>query len=370
MYKRYLSFITMIILLVATSVAAQSQRITLYDFAAPYPQSMPKFVGEGNAPMLQHETSITLELEIDADGLVSNISMDSSAHERLAAYVDPYLKQIQFTPALFQDQKAPSKLPMEALLWPGDHWPIFTFPIDTLGHLNNRQLYDRCLELNDITPPRVIRFESYFATPNMDTIANSYRYVLFAIGLDSSGVVLDRRKLISTFPVYDDQVKTAILWGEFAPAVVKGRSIPSTLYLMVSFFGTAAYPTPVWPPDPDSISNPLEFGRIREFADQLGLMALPLPRRLPSDIYPLGPDPTFRRDTVSVRVQIDTLGRCRFMGSEQTHKEIRDALRQIVPKIKFFPALDFNGRPQNYSGRALFEFYGEANVRVQCAWLR
>lgn len=370
MYKSYLSIMAIVIVLIAGSVSAQSQRITLYDFAPPYVQSMPKFVGEGRPPMLQHETSIAIQLEVDADGAVTNVSMDPSAHERMADYIDPYLKQLQFTPALFQGQKAPSILPMEVYLWPGDRWPIFTFPVDSLGHLNNRPLYDRCLELNDISLPRVIRFESYFAMPNTDTTTGSYRYALYAIDLDSSGVVLERRILVTTYPVYDEQVKTAILWGEFAPAVQKGRSIPSTLYLMVSFFGAAAYPTPLWPPDPDSVSNRLEFLRIQNFADQSGLMALPLPQRLPSNIYPLGRDPVLQRDTVSVRIQIDSLGRCRFMGSAKTHKEIRIALRQIVPKIKFYPALDFSGRPQNYSGRAFFEFTGEANVRVRWTWLR
>lgn len=370
MYKRYLSFITMTIMLVAGSVAGQSERISLYDFSAPYLQLKPKFVGEGRPPRLQRETIITIELEIDADGAVSSVSMDASAHARMAKYIGPHLKQLQFVPATFQNQEVSAKLLIEALLWPGDHWPTFTFPVDSLGQLNNRFLYDRCLELNDITPPRVVRFESYFATPNKDTTSGPYRFVLLAVDLDSSGAVLERRILSSTFPVYDVQVEAAILWGEFAPAVVKGRSIPSTMYLLVSFFGIAAYPTPVWPPNPDSTTNELEFLRIRSFPDQSGLMALPLPRRLPSNIYPLGRNPVLWRDTVSVRIQIDTLGRCRFVGSEPTRKEINKALRQVAPRIKFFPALDFNGRPQNYSGRAFFEFSGEANVRVYCAWLR
>ncbi|MDH3889811.1 MAG: hypothetical protein OEV49_01905 [candidate division Zixibacteria bacterium] len=370
MYTRYLSTIVITILSIAASAAGQSERISLYDFAAAYPQSMPTFVGDGNAPMLQRETIVAIDLQIDADGVVSNVLTAPTAHARLAKYIDPYLKQIKFAPAKLNDQEVSSTLPVEVLLWPGDRWPIFTFPVDSLGHLNNRRLYDHCLEQNDITQPRVTRFGSYYATPNVDTTAGSYRYVLFAIDLDATGAVLERRIVRSTYPVFDEQVLTAILWSEFAPASVKGRSIPSSLYLLVSFFGPEAYPTPVWPPNPDSTSNPLEFLRLRSFADQSGLMSLPLPQRLPSYIYPLGADPVLHRDTVSARVQIDTLGQCRFMGSEQTNSEIRSVLGRIVPKIKFFPALDFQGRAQNYSGRAVFEFTGEANVRVHCAWLR
>lgn len=369
MYNRDLSFMLIVFLLIASSVAAQSQRITVYDFAAPYLQSRPSFVGEGNTPALHQETIIALELEIDANGKVSNISMDTSAHERLAKYIDPFLRQLKFNPALFQEQKVSSRLPIEVLLWPGKQWPVFTFPMDTLGQVNNRRLYDRCLELNDITQPRVTRFESYYATPNMDTALVSYRFVLFAVDLDSTGAVLDRRILISTYPVYDEQVLTAILWGEFAPASVKGRTIPSTLYLMVSFFGAVAYPSPIWPPNPDSISNPLEFFRIRSFTDQSGLMALPMPVRLYSDLYPLGPERVFRHNTVSVQVRIDTLGRCRFGSTDRTFKELLGVLRKTVNKIKFFPALDFNGRPQNYSGLVYLEFTDKTTVRVRCSWL-
>lgn len=370
MHKRYLSIILMVIMLVAGSVVAQSERISLYDFAAPYVQLKPRFVGEGNPPRLKHETIIAMELEIDTAGAVTKVSMDPSAHERMAVYIGSHVKQIQFVPAMFQGQKVLSILPIEVLLWPGDRWPIFTFPVDSLGQLNNRYLYNRCLELNEIRPPRVVRFDSYFATPYMDTISGPYRYALYAVDLDSSGVVLERRTLVSTSPGFDAQVKTAILWGEFAPAIQKGRSIPSTMYLLVSFFATTAYPTPVWPPNPDSVSNRLEFLRIQSFTDQSGLMALPVPQRLPSNTYPLGAKPVLHRDTVSVRLQIDSLGRCRFGGSEKTRNEISKALRRVVPKIKFSPAIDFKGRPQNYSGRALFEFTGEANVRVRWTWLR
>lgn len=370
MYKRYLFVIGFVMALIGASVFAQSERISLYEFAAPYPQSTPSFVGAGSAPLLQQVSSIEIVLEIDAGGAVANVSMETSAHERMALYIGTYIEQLQFVPALFQEQKVASRLPIEVVLWPGERRPIFSFPLDSLGQLINRRLYESCLELNDITPPRVKRFESYYAVPNMDTSAGVYRYVLFAIDLDSSGAVLERSILVSTYPVFDEQVKTAILWSEFAPAVAKGRSIPSTLYLMVSFFGATAYPTPLWPPDPDSVSNQLEFLRLREFADRSGLMALPQAQRLPSNIFPLGPDYPVRLDKFSARVRIDTLGRCQLLDFEKTHKEIGRALRQVVPKIKFFPALDFNGRPQTYTGRALFEFTSEANVRVDWTWLR
>jgi hypothetical protein len=230
-------------------------------------------------------------------------------------------------------------------------------------------LYRGTYPLNNITPPSIERFESYYGTPNLDTTAEMYRYLLLAVDLDATGRYLDARTVLSTYPAFEKQLLNALLWSRFVPATVKGEPIASTLYLCVSFFGTIAYPTTDWPPAPGDSVNPLARLRIRTYADRVGLMSPPIPKHYPPELFALGPEHTLQRDTVYARLEIDTSGHAHFLGCDRTGPEVRAAVREAVHNSEFFPAVDFEGRRQKYRGSATFALTGTPNVRIRYLWL-
>ncbi len=361
-------------LLIASLVAASSvhgaDRPELYQFAPSYPKHLPPFASDVNTPMLQKEAFGTMHLHVDEQGLVHQLTTDSTGHSGLIKYVDNYLCSIEFVPALFRGREVSSVLPVEVRLRAGDRRPRFEFPIDSTGSPGDGRLYFATFPLNDITLPGVVRFPSYYGTPHQDTLDETYPYLLMAVDLDSSGRYLDSRMIVSTCPTFERQLLTALLWAEFKSATVKGKATASAMYLLVSFFGSVAYPTTSWPPVSSDTANLLERLRIRTSADSVGLLTPALPKRHPHDTYPLGADHPFRRDTVIALIEIDTSGHARFLNCGQTHWELRLALREAVHNSGFYPALDFEGKPRKFKGSAAYEFNGTPNVRIRYHWLK
>ncbi len=356
--------------LIAASFIHGADRPELYQFAPPYPKQLPPFASDVNTPILQKEAFVTMHLHVDEQGLVQQLTADSAGHSGLIKYVDGYLCSIEFVPALFRGQEVSSILPVEVRLRAGDRRPRFEFPIDSAGSPGDGRLYFATFPLNDITLPGVVRFPSYYGAPHRDTLNEMYPYLLMAIDLDSSGRYLDSRMIVGTCPTFERQLWTALLWSEFKPATVKGKATASAMYLLVSFFGPVAYPTTIWPPLSSDTANLLERLRIRTYADRVGLLTPALPKRYPHDTYPLGTNHPFRRDTVVAFIEIDTSGHARFLSCDRTHRELRLAVRKAVHNSRFYPALDFEGKPQKFKGSAAYEFKGTPNVRIRYHWLK
>lgn len=356
--------------LVAASFVHGADRPELYQFAPPYPKGLPPFASDVKTPVLHLEAFVTMHLHIDDQGLVQHLTADSAGHSGLVKYVDGYLCSIEFAPALFRGQEVSSILPVEVRLRAGDRRPRFELPIDSAGNPGDGRLYFATFPLNDITLPGVVRFPSYYATPHQDTLNEMYPYLLMAIDLDSSGRYIDSRMIVGTSPAFERQLLTALLWSEFKPATVKGKATASAMYLLVSFFGSVAYPTTSWPPESSDTANLLERLRIRTFADRVGLLTPALPKRQPHDTYPMGPNHPFRRDTVVALIEIDTSGHARLLSCERTHREVRLAVREAVHKSRFYPALDFEGKPRKLKGSAAYELNGTPNIRIRYHWLK
>ena len=356
--------------LIAASFVQGADRPELYQFAPPYPRYLPPFASDVKAPILQIEAIETLYLHVDEQGLVHQLTADSTGHSGLVKYVEDYLCSIEFVPALFRGQEVSSILPVEVRLRAGDGRPRFEFPIDSAGSPGDGRLYFATFPLNDITLPGVVRFPSYYGTPYQDTLNEMYPYLLMVVDLDSSGQYVDSRMLASTFPMFERQLLTALLWSEFKSATVKGKTTTSAMYLLVSFFGSVAYPTTIWPPVSSDTANLLDRLRIRTFANRVGLLTPALPKRYPHDTYPLGANHSFRRDTVVAFIVIDTSGHARVLSCDPTHRELRLAVREAVHNSRFYPALDFEGKPQKFKGSAVYEFNGTPNVRIRYHWLK
>jgi len=369
MTTRILPTLTLTALLLAATITTYGEdRPELYGFAPAYPTATPSFSTDLRAPLVPRETGTTVRLHIDSEGMVSSLETDTAEPWGLAAYVEPYLENLTFHPALFRGEPVASILPVEVALRPGKRIPSFEFPLDTAAHAGDGRLYRATLPLNDITEPSVVRFPPYFGAPNVDTTA-MYRYLLMAVDLDATGRYRSARTVLNTYPAFAAQLRAALLWSKFKPAEVKGEKVPSMLYVLVSFFGTVGYPTSQWPPDSSDRENLLELLRVRSYGDGVGLMSPPIPKNYPHDSYGLGPDYPLRRDTLYTWIEIDSTGRARPTEVDPTHSEISAAVRSIVPQCDFYPAIDFQGRPVRYRGRVALEFNGTPNVRIRFPWL-
>jgi hypothetical protein len=118
----------------------------------------------------------------------------------------------------------------------------------------------------------------------------------------------------------------------------------------------------------DSI-NLLERYRVRLLPDTVGLMTKPLPAWPGGEEFTFTGFNRFFRDTVGVQVRIDTSGNIRIRRMSGGNKQLRTSIRKAVSHLKFFPALDYQGQPQPYSGLISFISQGSVKIRIVCHWL-
>ncbi len=361
--------------LVALSLSAiagadEAQRPSHYGLALPYPTEIPELITTASLPYYRLERDAPMILDIDKKGRVMAVTPQEVADSAFTRYVEVWVKSFRFEPATFRDKKVESQLPVLLQFQARVRLPDVYFPIDSTGAVRDADLYFGAFTLNGIDLPQIKEFPSYFCELKWSDSSVSYQYVLVKVQLDKSGKVANTEVAHSTFPAYNTPIMSAILWANFLPATVRGRPVTCECYVLVSFFPYINYPTRVWRrTELDSLSL-LERFRIRFLPDTVGLMAKPLPAWAGGEEFTYSGLHRFVRDTVSAMLYIDTSGQVRLGRMSNGSKELQAIIREITPHLRFFPALDYQGRSHPYSGLVSFIFEGSARIRVVCHWLR
>jgi hypothetical protein len=354
----------------AVIAAGAIERPTLLDFALPYPQKIPELIAPEKLPYFRVEKLVPLLLEVDKQGRVKSVTPEDSSESAFAAYAEAWLKSIPFEPAIFEGKKTKSRLPILLQFRPRVRLPEIHFPLDSDRVISDADLYYKAYGLNDIRLPRLDEFPSYFCELKWPDSSVSYKYVLVKVELDKSGKVVNTELAHSTFPAYTTPTMSAVLWASFTPATVLGKPVPCECFVLVSFFPYINYPTRVWRrTELDSLSL-LEKFRVRLLSDTVGLMSKPLPAWAGGEEFSYSGLRLFVRDTVSARLYIDTSGHVRLGRMSNGIKQLQATIREITPHLRFFPALDYQGRCRPYSGLTSFIFQGSAKIRIVCHWLR
>ena len=189
------------------------------------------------------------------------------------------------------------------------------------------------------------------------------------IGLDQSGGVVNSEKTLSTYPGFDDQVLSAVLWSEFAPARIRGESVASSAYLLVSLFPYLDYPTEIWSGEESAEQGLFERMRVRMVPDTVGLLCKPIPRAASPGSLSVGRRYLHLIDTVTSFIAIDTDGKAEFRRCSSRDPKAIQAVREIVGELDFFPALDYRGEPCSFGGVVRLSFANGTIVRIRYEWL-
>jgi len=342
-----------------------------FEFAPAYPSASgrPKLVMESNLPYYRIEQLVAVILDIDKEGRVTSVAAESSSDSAFAGYAQAWMKSIKFEPATFKGKEIPSHLPVILQFRPRVRLPDIHFPIDSVGAIIDADLYFKTFALNDIRVPQLEEFPRYFCDLKVTDSSIVFKYVLARVALDESGRVTDVEKVSSNYPAFTRQVMSAILWARFSPAVVQGSPVPAECFVLVSFFPQINYPTRVWQrSDLDSL-GPLSRFRIRLLPDTVGLMSKPLPAKMPGDEFTLAGKHAFYRDTVSVALSVDTTGRISLRRFTKGGEAMQQAVYKLGARLRFFPALDYQGHPHRFSGLVSFIFQGSPKIRIVYHWL-
>lgn len=361
-----------LILLLSVGISIKTAaRPSHFELAPAYPSTSgePELVMESNLPYFRFERLVAVILDIDKEGGVTSVAAESTSDSAFAGYAQTWIKSIRFEPATFKGKEIPSHLPVILQFRPRVRLPDISFPIDSTGVIVDADLYFKTFALNEICVPQLEEFPRYFCDLKVTDSSVVFKYVLARVGLDESGRVTDIEKVSSNYPAFSRQVMSAILWARFSPAVVQGSPVPAECFVLVSFFPRINYPTRVWQrSDLDSL-GPLARFRIRLLPDTVGLMSKPLPVRMSGDEFTLAGKYAAFRDTVSAALSVDTTGRATLRRFTKAGEGMQQAVYELGARLRFFPALDYQGRPHRFSGLVSFIFQGSPKIRIVYHWL-
>jgi hypothetical protein len=330
---------------------------------------MPDFVPTEHLPYFRLDRLVPLILDLDGKGRVTKVAPENPFDTGFARYAGPWMESLAFEPALFQGKKTVSRLPLTLHFQLRTEAPDVFFPLDTSGAIADADLYFEAFRLNGIRLPHLEEFPSYFCDLQLSDTSVALKFVLLRLKLDETGGVVDIEEVRSTFGAYTMSIMSAALWADFSPAIVQDTAVASECFLLVSFFPQINYPTRVWRrSQPDSLSL-LDRFRVRVLPDTVGFMVKPLPARASGDVFRLKAGQQLIRDTVNTVLFIDTSGRARMGQFNRAGKEIVSYVRAFVSRLRFFPALDYEGQPHLFSGLVSFVFQGSQEVRVIYHWL-
>jgi hypothetical protein len=311
-------------------------------------------------------------IHLNAGGGVDSVSADDARWNRYIEGVRNSLHRLQFTPAHYEGDPRDFRLPFEISFSQrrGAVYAVLRLPYWPLGDYYNRLLIDRAMLLNGFSPPRVVRFPAYFSAAGLALDTADYDFGIYQIALDSAGRLIDIFEHCSSRPDYSKQFAQAILYAEFQPALLYGKSFPSEFYIFARFFPQVGYPTSFWSPEKEVSTNFLyDYYRIENLLYLDSIINPPFPLNFPNERF-IWPQSVSLNDSIFVAVKIDTLGAVsakEYLASP--NKEAQKTTDIILEKLRFYPARDINNIKRDFFGVMEIRYENSQIIRLKVKWL-
>ncbi len=366
MKKIYLILGIFFLLLFVNKV--RSEPVNLYGFTPASVDSVPLFQPKHKPMQREENVFVTLRAEIDKKGKIKSLKPEDEKDSLYYFYVEPYMQKMTFKPAVLNNKKIKSVLPIEIVFSRKIYSPVFRFPLlqDTL--IVDNELFERTCKLNNMVLPKVLSFPSYFSDANPSDSSNRYPYVVEKISC-ANGKIIGIESYMSTHDAFIQQIQSAILYADIQLPKINGEDISGELYLMVSFFPQLSYPVASFNGNSAYSSNLLHRYRIRIINKYSHLLSEPIPKRVPSDKYPRQLFGSSFNEPIKILIQIDTLGKANVRGTGTSHKLISKSIRKFVSRLRFFPAINQKNELEEFRGYLKIEPFNKSNIRISYLWM-
>ena len=367
-----LFFVTLILFLASIGEAADTavELPGYHGLTLARPTVLPSLEYAENLNYYAEDKYFGVVLKVDSKGRVKAVEARDSTDAEAIKSFEPYLKTMEFEPGVFRGKNKKQLIPLDLYVTIGRRVPDIKFPLNLKGEIENRDLYRLALVLNGMKLPRLAYFPSYNFHSNILPGVTEYPFALYKLDLDAKGRPTALALVKTTCANYTDQIQSAILWGRYEPLYIKGKAAPSVNYLLVSLLPQVNYPT-----------NPLDFDsgkaialrdkiRVRLLTDTLGLISAPLPENIIDGEFVCSSDTVRILGDVWYRVLVDTLGNVKLNRTQDKNSKFIKAGRGLTPHLRFFPAIDIQGRARPYEGDLNVTFTGSKRVYISIMWLQ
>ncbi len=351
------------------AVPANAERREYYGISPAYPKSsqIPPFAM--HAPILRSERTFQIVLEIDQKGIAKKAVSQFLGDSLFAQYVLSSISQMPFEPAVRNDTKVNSLLPIIFTRNPSHRLSLIEFPVDSALQITRRQLYFNALEQNGLVLPRLKKFPPYFCDLRPQDSPAIPPFVLLSLILDETGEVGSCEIAQSNYPAFASQIQSAALWSAFSPLFLNENAAISNCFLLVLLLPQLQYPTRAIESGNDSAAKWYDNWRVQVIPDTVGLMLPPIPKEENiKELFLPGENKYVFGKTVA-KVAIDSLGRVKFKWSDTKNPKLNGAVLLALKDVSLFPAINYHGAPVEFEGSIYFTFDNRTSVRVKYHWL-
>ena len=348
-----------------------SAKATFKDIKIPRPKSITVCNQQAKWHIDKDVVRLTSILQIDEKGIVTKATPADTSQQNLFSHVEQYLKTLTFTPLIIDGKKVPGFALARVVFRPGVGWIDLEYALDSTGAISDDVLYDSLVPLNGYSTPRLATFPSYHSGLSWKDRLTVEPFILFKVSADSVGNITDAIPVKSTLPSLTSQLQSAVRWAKLTPPTQNGKRMASQSYLAVLFFPGNNYPTRPYSADSATVTGTLlERTQLRFLPDSSKYMALPVPRNPPYDsLYLKKAKVSGSLQTLTMFVQISPNGEAGLHIPPGLSPAVRTELRDVAGSMKFYPALDFSGRPVQFLGTIQIEFTISTLVRIRYQWL-
>ena len=339
-----------------------------FGLSLPYPVSSMPFPGDSLPADFQGVLALPLTLIVDTAGKVTQVTPvvagDSTSVERFRAF----LMFLEFEPGLYNG--SPTAMPLRVQLEvhePGA-LPVVHYPVGPNREIIDGDLYWRAFAELGVEIARLRCFPSYYYDVDRRARWERYPYQIYRVELDSTGDVVEVELVRATSSAYHAQIKSAIVWGEYQPLKTQGRAVGSSNFLVVSLLPTVDYPTLPLCVDGFDTANVWDRMRVRLLPDTVGLLAPPIPKVAWSGRLREGFIGDLPADLISAGICVDPKGGSVVERISTENWRWRRVLTGSAHNRRFFPALDFAGRPRPWCGQVYVRYLDNSNARIWFSW--
>jgi hypothetical protein len=319
----------------------------------------------GNGPEIE-----TLTLSISDSGRVTGVAPSGVITVDRLNRLQQYFARVTFLPASRNDTLIRSQLRVEAILSADTTACVIRYPITADSSISDQSLYAQSLRLNGVATAAWKQFPWFHAGLHSEDTTYLLRYALISLGLSAKGKVTHADLVGTNYPGYAEQVASAAKYGSFLPAKRGVRNVSSDNLLLITFFPSVSYPTkPLVSTNLDTVSWHYRY-LVRMMPDSFGLMTDPIPRQPTPGIYQMQVPAAVAYRDLLMNCRIDSVGKISLIPFGVDTTGLKQFCKSLSEQMRFYPGMDFHGRPKPFDGLVQLSNRGGAIVRIEYLWLR
>jgi hypothetical protein len=314
-----------------------------------------------------------LQFFLSKEGCIDSLTFNADNTNEFIGGVYASLNNIDFSPARYLNENIPLILPARIEFVFEKYRPqaLLYLPSESAEYSIKRDLIEKTLELNQLSPVLVKKIPSYFCHFERGSNPHEYPFAVFRVALDTAGSLASVETVFTNDRQYSNIFSNVLLYAKYLPATSNGHPIASNTYITVRFFKRVVYPTEIWPPSNErEYDFSYEYHRIsyRPYIDSI--VNPPFPINMSDGNIIINENIVFV-DTVEVGITIDTLGNVKYRRLIEPTSVIADkTAKSIIKRLKYLPARGLDGSKIEFEGQLTIVFRNNShNIRIISNWL-